>query len=62
MIEYIISIVIALIGALASFAGAALASRSGFTELKTEFRVKQQETERRIDKLENKIDKIMEAR
>lgn len=60
--EYLVPIIIAVIGALASFAGAALASRNGFTELKTEFKVKQQETERRIDKLENKIDKIMEAR
>lgn len=60
--DYFVTIVVAVLGALASFGGAALASRNGFTELKTEFRVKQQETERRIDKLETKIDKIMEER
>ena len=58
--EYLLPIIIAIIGALASFGGAALASRNGFTELKTEFRVKQQETDRRIQRVEDKLDKIME--
>ena len=59
--EYLVPVIIAIVGALASFGGAALASRAGFTELKTEVRIKQQETDRRIQRLEDKIDKIMEA-
>lgn len=60
--EYLIPVIIAIIGALASFGGAALASKAGFTELKTEFRVKQQETDRRIQRVEDKLDRIMEER
>ena len=60
--EYVVMIVTALIAALASFGGAALANRAGFAKLETEFYVKQQETDRRIDRIENKIDKIMEAK
>ena len=60
--EYIVPIIIAVLGALASFGGAALAARNGFVELKTEFKVKQEETERRIQKVEDKLDRLMEAR
>lgn len=60
--EYVVMIVTSIIAALASFGGAALASRAGFAKLETEFHVKQQETDRRIDRIENKIDKIMEAK
>ena len=59
--DYIVPIVIAIIGAIASFAGAALAARNGFVELKTEFKVKQEETDRRIQKVEDKLDRLMEA-
>lgn len=59
--EYVVMIVTSIIASLASFGGAALASRAGFARLETEFHVKQQETDRRIERIENKIDKIMEA-
>lgn len=60
--EYVVMVITAVIAALASFGGAALSNRAGFTKLETEFHVKQQETDRRIDRLESKIDRLMEVK
>ena len=60
--EYVVMIVTALIAALASFGGAAVANRASFAKLETEFHVRQQENDRRIDRLEQKIDRLMEVK